>query len=274
VAIFAVVALRSTAVGGGPPYRLEVVLAQTMSSVGSGPTHGMFMWIAAAAVGVLFVLALIDRWRAGDDRWILYVLTVAVLPLILGLAGRPETLSPRYFIVPAAFGLLAISIFLGHMIERGGIPRLGSALAVGTLACLGLWRVMDERSFDRGGYRSAVTEMLSGAQAGAVTVSTSERFGGHDFRTKMVLDYYRRAVSGAERLQYVEDKMYPPTGTDWVIVESLFPHPGEPAHHDRYDRAFRLHRDYLASDLSGITWHLYRRADGSAPPAVTRSLGR
>jgi hypothetical protein len=159
------------------------------------------------------------------------------------------------------------------MIDRGGAPRLGAALAVGTLACLGLWRAIDERSFDRGGYRSAITEMLSGAQGGPVTVSTSERYGGHDFRTKMVLDYYRRTVSGSERLQYVEEKMYPLTGTDWVIVESLAGRPGDPVFHDRHERVFRLHRDYLASDLSGITWHLYRRADGSAmprPPSLSR----
>ena len=266
VLIFGVVALRNTAVGGGPPYRLDVVLAQTMSSVGSGPTHGALMWAVAAGIGLLFALALVDRWRARDDRWILYVLTVAVLPLILGLAGRPETLSPRYFIVPAAFALLAISIFLGHTIERGGVPRLAAAIAVGTLAALGLWRAIDERSFDRGGYRRAITEMLSGVPGDAVTVSTSERFGGHDFRTKMVVDYYRRTVSDSQRLQYIEEKMYPVTGTDWIIVESLAPRPGEPVHHDRHERVFRLHRDYLASELSGITWHLYRRADGSAPP--------
>ena len=266
VALFAAVALRHTAVGGGPPYRLHVVLAQTMSSVGSGPTHGALMWTVAAGIGLLFALALIDRWRAGDDRWILYGLTVAVLPLILGLAGRPETLSPRYFIVPAAFGLLAISIFLGHMLERGGLPRLAATLAVGTLVGLGLWRAMDDQSFNRGGYRSAITEMVSGEQGDAVTVSTSERFGGHDFRTKMILDYYRRAVSGSRRLQYFEEKSYPRTGTDWVIVESLSQRPGEPVYHDRYERVFRLHRDYMTSELSGITWHLYRRVDGSAPP--------
>ena len=133
------------------------------------------------------------------------------------------------------------------------------------LAGLGLWRALDEQSFDRGGYRSAITEMLSAVQGGAVTVSTSERFGGHDFRTKMVLDYYRRTVSGSERLQYVEETMYPLTGTDWIIVESLLPRPGGSVYRDRHERVFRLHRDYLTSELSGITWHLFRRVDGSAP---------
>ena len=266
VVLFAAVALRNSVVGGGPSYRLDTVLAQTLSSVGSGPTVGALMWMVAAGIGLLFALAVIDRWRAGDDRWVFYVVTVAVLPLILGLAGRPETLSPRYFIVPAAFALLAISIFLGHMLERGGLRRLAAMLAVGLLVCLGLWRATDERSFDRGRYRSAVAEMLSSVPDGTVTIASSERFGGHDFRTKMVVDYYRRAVPGYQRLQYLDEKSYPSAGTDWMILESPFPRSGEAEYHDRYERVFRLHRDYRTSDLSGITWHLYRKADGSAPP--------
>ena len=264
VVVFAAIAFRNTTVGGGPSYRLDLVLAQTLSSLGSGPATGANMWAVAGLVGLLFVAALIDRWRAHDDRWIFSIITVVVLPLILGLAGRPETLSARYFIVPATFALLAISIFLGQALERGGLSRLVALVATGTLVSLGLIRAVDERSFDRGGYRRAITEMLSETQGRTVSVASSDRFGGHDFRTRMIIDYYGRTMVAQGRLEYIDEASYPSSGTDWMIVESLDPRAGANEYRDRFDRVFRLYRDYPASDLSGITWHLYRRADGLA----------
>ncbi len=124
VLAFAVIAFRNTTVGGGPAYRLHTIIAQTLSSLGSGPAHGWAMWLMAALVAVLFAAALIDRWHARDDRWVLYLTSVVLIPAVLGIA-QPSVLTPRYFIVPAAFALLAISIWLGRAIERGGIARAG-----------------------------------------------------------------------------------------------------------------------------------------------------
>jgi hypothetical protein len=262
VVAFAAISLRNTAVGGGPSYRLHTVLAQALSTIGSGPASGGVMWAIAGFVGALFAVALIDRRQARDDRWIFYLISVVILPMILGLAGRPETLSPRYFIVPAALALLAISIFLGHAIARGGRSRLAGLLLTATLVSLGVWRAVDGRSFDRGGHHNAMTEMLAGRQADAVTVASADRFGGHDFRTKMIVDYYRRANPQLEALQYVDEAGYPASGTDWMIVESAGPRAAEPEYRDRFNRVFRLHREYPTSELSGITWHLYRWAAG------------
>jgi hypothetical protein len=271
VAAFAAVSLRNTMVGGGLAYRLDDIAAQALSNLVGGPTGGPLMWIAAGLVAVLFAAALWQRWQAGDRRWILYATTVVLLPLILGLAGRPETLSARYFIVPAAFALLAVSIFLGRGLADGGRRRLLARVSLAVVVGLGAASMAERRTSNRGQYRRAFAEMLTAAGDQSVTVASAERFGGHAFRTRTVLNYYRRTSPMTSRLLYVEPAEYPPSGTDWIIVESPEARPGEPSHRDRYARLFDLHRDYLAPELSGVNWHLYRQADRPGPQRVAEA---
>ena len=253
-----VIALRNTTVGGGPAYWIWNIYAKTASTLVGGPASGTLMWIVAAIVAGLFVAALVQDIRAGDDRWIFYGTTVVIVPVILGLFGRPETVSPRYLIVPAAFALLSISISVGRGLEKTGRIRLLALVSTALLVGLGLTHF---RPINRGQYRSAIGEMLAATTSEPVTVASGDRFGGHAFRTTMVLNFYRRRMTDGPRVSYIDANRYPTSGAEWMIVESPDPESASPVYRDRFGRNFRLQQEYLASEISGVTWHLYRRAD-------------
>jgi len=77
----------------------------------------------------------------------------------------------------------------------------------------------------------------------------------------MVLNFYRRRMADGPRVSYVDANQYPVSGAEWMIVESPDPESGSLVYRDRFGRSFRLQSEYLASEISGVTWHLYRRAD-------------
>ena len=256
IALFAVVALRGQEIGGGPPFHVLTVVAQTLSAVSGGPQGGVGLWVAASMVGSVCAIAVCSAYRAGDDRWILFVTAGVVAPLLIVLARQPTTLAPRYFLVPAAVLLLAVSSWLARLIPSGTAQRR-IAMALVTLHVVGgVWFTFSEAS-SRGHSRAAIEHMLA-ASPDVVTVTSSDRYGGSDYRTQMVVDYYGRVLSGNRQVRYISPGDYRPGRADWVIVETL----GQSAEaeiSDPFGQRFGLAGVYPAGALSGTSWYLYRR---------------
>jgi hypothetical protein len=258
IGLFYVTALLGQQIGGGPPYRLITVVAQTLSAIGGGPQAGAALWVAAAIVGAVFVVSIWSARRADDDRWLLYAAGGFVIPAIVTVARQPETLSPRYFIVPAAILLLGAARWLSRRAELGGAAMVSACALVAAHVAGGVLHTIGDGA-SRGHYGEALQHMAASSTGDVVTVASADRYGGHDFRTGMVIRYYGRTLPAPRRVQYVVEQEYPSEGTDWMIVESL----GEPAEAtivDRKGRTFSLAGVYPAGDLSGTTWYLYRRA--------------
>jgi hypothetical protein len=256
IALFAVVALRGQEIGGGPPFQVITVIAQTLSSVSGGPQDGLGLWLVAGVVGSVCGIAVWSAYRAGDDRWILFVTAGVVAPLLIVFARQPTTLAPRYFLVPVAVLLLSVSSWLARLITSGTIQRRLAVALVAAHLVGGMWFIFSEAS-SRGHSRAAIEHMLA-ASPGIVTLTSSDRYGGSDFRTQMVVAYYARALSADRQLRYVSPGDYRPGSADWVIVETL----GQSAEaeiSDPYGQPFGLDGVYPAGPLSGTSWYLYRR---------------
>ena len=213
IGLFYAVAVLGQQIGGGPRYRLGRSAAQTLSAVSGGPHAGSGMWLAAAVVGAVFVVSIWSTRRAGDDRWLLYTAGGFVIPAIIAVARQSTPLSPRYFIVPVALLLLCSAGWLSRMLERRGAAMTAAVLLIAAHVIAGVIATIGDRS-SRGHYSNALQHIAASSTDRVVTVASSDRNGGHDFRTGMLIRYYQQMLR-APRVQYVtadDTRLTAPTG--------------------------------------------------------------
>ena len=257
IGLFAIVSLAGQEIGGGPPFDIPVVVAQTLAVVSGGPQHGAGLWVVAAVSGSLVALALWAAYRSKDDRVFFYATAGVIAPALIVLLRRPPTLAPRYFLVPAAVLLLAVSSLLARDIDRGGWRRVVAGALITVHVIAGVWFTLSPNA-SRGGYRAALTHIVE-QSVGTPTVASTNRFGGGDWRTGMLVHYYARAIGAQDRLQYVSADKAAVEGAQWVIDEALDNAPASQLIVDKHGRQYTMDRVYPAGPLSGIVWRVYRQ---------------
>ena len=215
IALFAVVVLRGQEIGGGPPFAFGTVVAQAFAAISSGAQHGVSLWIVASLVAIVCAAGVWSAYRVGDDRWILLIVAGVITPAIIVIARQPPTLAPRYFLVPASVLMAGAGSWLARLMTGQSLAR-GVAVILIALHAIGGLLFMLSDAGSRGHYQAAIRHMLE-TSPGMVTVTASDRYGGSDYRTQIVVAHYRHALS-ADRIRYVPARDYRPGSAEWVIV--------------------------------------------------------
>jgi hypothetical protein len=258
VGVFYAAAILGQQIGGGPPYQAVTVIAQALSALSGGPLSGPGLWIVAVLVACVLGTAIVDAYRTRDDRWIAWVSVGVVVPAIIVTARQPPTLSPRYFLVPAAMLLLAACAWLSKQIAAGHWKSLAAAALIAAHVAAGISHSLGAGA-SRGHYRAALQQVIASSTDDPITLGSADVYSGRDFRNGLLVDHYSRALNAAQRIRYVKADEFARSSSQWVIVESL----GEPARPtvvDSAGRMFTLQGTYLSGDLSGTTWYLYRQS--------------
>ena len=262
IGLFAIVALVGQEIGGGPPFEMPVVIAQTLSVVSGGTQSGAGLWFVAAVSGSALVAALWSAYRSRDDRVFLYITAGVIAPAIIVFLRRPPVLAPRYFLVPAAVLLMAVSSFLAKAIDHGGWRRVAGRALIAAHVIAGVWFTFSPNA-SRGGYRAALTHIVE-QSSGIATVASSNRFGGSEWRTGMMVRYYGRVIGADDRLRYMPSEQAAVEGARWVIDESLDDAPASQQIVDKSGRQYTIDHVYGAGPLSGIVWRVYRQQESIA----------
>ncbi|MFN8179776.1 MAG: hypothetical protein U0167_17735 [bacterium] len=255
LALFWLGALRGTQIGGGPDYRAVDVIVETVSSVAGGPAVGVGAWVVCLlSLGVL-VPALVPSRATRDDSWVFYLVVVLISPATVAALVRGPVLFVRYFLVPAAFALLAVGRILAAALSTSSPRRVVAALVLGAYVAGNLWHVAALSRAGRGGYVAAVR--MIGAETSGPYVSVS---ADHDFRVARVLAYYERFLRPGQRFVYFDRGHRPREGTDWYITQRT---DGvvvaAPSVTDDLGHRYALRRIFASIRLSGSTWSVYRR---------------
>jgi hypothetical protein len=257
IGLFAIIALVGQQIGGGLPFDLPVIVAQTLTAVVGGPQNGLGLWLAAVFVGSITVAAVWSAYRLGDDRWLLYVAAGVIAPLIIVLMRRPPTLAPRYFLVPAAVMLLGVARFLALAIEHGSARRTIAQTLIGVHMLAGVWFTFSANA-SRGDYRAALNHIVEQSNQ-ITTIASTNRFGGSDWRTAMMVRYYGRAIGARERLRYIPAEQAAAEAAEWAIDESPDNTPAPKPIRNAQGREYTIDGTYPSGPLSGITWRVYRQ---------------
>ncbi len=201
-------------------------------------------------------LAFIPTWRwrrALGLRFSLYLIAIALLPLIVFCLHLSNTSQPRYLMVGGTAYLLLLGDLLGIAIRRGAAIRIATAAIAMVLVGQNtdyLFRFLRD---GRGHYREAVQAMTRNGPA---------RYGTDDaFRNPMVVDFY------ASRLGV--DATYVPAGSwcagspDWYLTytfENAAPPATVTAGPSACRQTFNAPVVFPYWGLVGFQWNLYRRA--------------
>jgi hypothetical protein len=116
-------------------------------------------------------------------------------------------------------------------------------------------RTIDLITVGRGGYRQAV-EFMAGQTSGSDIRVGSD----HDFRNKMVLQYYLQYLPSDRRLLYFDKNQWPAGGPEWIITHSQIADFNPPwvIEIQGYAKYF-LSGNFKYKGLSGFHWALYRQ---------------
>jgi hypothetical protein len=263
-----VVDLRHLVVGRGPPFRLESLLASLGAYVFGLPHSPASALPVALGVGIALALALLRLRRQGDDRWVLHLAVIALVPTAVLGALRPEVIAARYFVISVAFALVLWSEPLATWLRAGGTRRAAAGLALALFVFGNTATTLCFLEEGRGHYREALALMAAETPGARIEVG-----GDHDFRVGSMLRYYSRELPAGKRLVYLRRGQRVPRGPEWLVVqESAGPGPAQPTYRDRQGNEYALQAEYGYCGVAGYAWAVYRNvgsaaASRSAPPA-------
>jgi hypothetical protein len=212
-------------------------------------------WSGPAILAVLGLCGaeLLRLRRSHDDEfWFFTALAAATCAVVAVFPFRYE----RHFFVCLPFVLVLSSRTLTRMVRSGGASRM---VAVVMLAFFVSGSAAGERSLataGRGHYLDALDRMARDTAGSVVSVGSD-----HDFRNKVMVDFYAPYASGGKSFSYVDENGWKAGGPEWYLRHSFEtdPRTAPVALHFRGGEDYRLVDVYPYSGLSGWMWALYRR---------------
>ena len=254
-----VVNLSRMANGGGPDEDPWLVAVQSASLAVGGPGDGWAALAIGLSVAMLVFLALAERLRDRDDRWIVAVLTAMVPALLIAVSDRLEVY-PRYFLVTILFGYLLLAEHLARWSRRGMAARIAvSAFLVLSLIGNG-WQIARLYRDGRGHGEAVLRLIAEASPPGPITIGSDAPY----FRHARLLQYFGRRLGVQGRLQYFAGRPWPEQGAGWVLLHSQSEDwQAESVYRDAHGNAYELVRLFPHAGLSGWQTGVYRstRAD-------------
>ncbi len=251
---------RDMTIGGGVPNPGTFSAIAALSHVAGGPSEGAGAWTLAALVAIMALggLAVMALRREADAG--LIVIAGVVIPGATVLLLHPPYLVPRYFLLPCALAFAPLAALVAEGLARGGRLRIGAAAGLALLIASNL--VADARLILVGrGDAGAALRLIRASAAGESSVTVG---ADNDFRLGVNLWYYRRELTGLPRLTPAPGSAAVTDPPDFLLTEDFRPRAAAaPEITIRGGARYELMRTFPHDGLSGITWGVYRRRDGS-----------
>lgn len=243
--------------GGGPEHELLGVIADTACLAWGLPFTAASGIIALVLAGCIMVWGFMRLRRERSDLWVFFAVQIIIAPAMFGLLAPPELLYERYFLLPLAFWLLLLVLVLADLLRRGAVFRGIAALVLIALCAGNLLHTARLLRLGRGQYIEAMTFMADHTEDKTILIA-----GDHDFRHRMVINFYADHVPTNKQFIYKGRYIMPREGIDWYLAHSfdLVPDPALQAR-DRYGNAYDLAASYPCAGLSGWNWFVYRKVD-------------
>jgi hypothetical protein len=253
--------LRHMVVHGGIPAELAPLVARSVGfALGLPVAPGLALPYALLA-GALLALGLRERARSGDGSAWLFAIAIAIAPLLVLGALRPEVIDVRYFLIGIALFLLLASDGLAALIRAGGARRAAGLALLALFLAGNAAHTAAFLTLGRGGFRAALRLMAERSEGAAISVSSD-----HDFRNGMVLRFYARELPAGRRLAYAPRDAIPPGGTEWRVLHRA----QRPEHPPRVvadgaGNRYGLVAEFDHAAISGFWWAVYRNLARDAP---------
>lgn len=245
--------VRPMVLGGGPSRGVVEVLGELAAyTLGLDPSLGLPLALPLLVGALATALAVVARRSPGLA--LAYVAMIVVAPEVGALAGRSAGPFPRYFLVPTAFALMAVSYGAARLWATGRRARWGVAAAAILVAVGCTVHTTALARYGRGRYRAALRHMAASSPFPEITLTSD-----HDFRNGTVAAWHADAAGPDRTVVYLPADGLPPRGAQWTLVQRLHgePPPGKEVH-DPQGHRYELDGTYPYAGLSGWEWVVYR----------------
>jgi hypothetical protein len=254
--------LRALVVGGGNPTDLTMLLVRSVGWSLGPPIERALAFPDALLALALLAAGLALRARRGDDSWLGFALSIAVVPLAVFVLRRPEVIAVRYFVIGIALALLLCADLAAAGWRAGGARRALTLIALVAFFAGNAAHLRAFAIYGRGGFRAALLSMAANTPTPEIEVGSD-----HDFRNGLVLSFYARELPPERRLVYLPQERWPAGGPEWLIRHAA-QRPRTPALRVAAGGgSYRLFAEYDHAAISGFYWALYRREE---PASGTR----
>jgi len=248
--------MQDITIGGGEISTKSEVLAQCACFLLGLPAAAPFSAPAVFLMMTLIVVGVVSLCRRRDAQWPFFAALLLIFPFFLFGMVQMDVLYFRYFLVCFPFFYLLLSYLLGRC--RRVCPALLRRLAAG--ACIVMiagqtLRIAPLVLIGRGSYRAVLSTILRNSPPDGATVGSD-----HDFRNRLVIQFYAPLVSGGEALRYIDKPQWEARPPAWYIIHSqdmAYRPPKELRL--KTIGAYRLVQTFPFSGLSGFSWFLFKR---------------
>ena len=248
--------VRGMVIGGGPIYEKWDVISRASALLLGFPEMPGFLGSAVVAVAVLVALGANSLRQAHDTLWLFFPALLLFSPALFVVVTNPEYLYFRYFIVCYPFFYLLLSHLTCKWYRACSVRWRWLLIVVVAMLIAGqAHRVYPLLKLGRGSYAAALIRISENSAGGTVRVGSD-----HDFRNRVLFDFYAPLIGAESKLVYVEQGSWLLQPPDWILTHSQdlsYQPPRElaVANVGRY----RLIDKYRFSDISGWNWFLFRR---------------
>lgn len=244
--------LKGMVYGGGetPGTWSEVLL--TASMVFGSRSGGLYGYISIASVLLLSIAGLLAIRSAAKGEPVFFISAIFAAPALIVLVMKPEFLYFRYFLICFPFFYLLSAYAISGLYRKGVLGKTVFSIVLALFGSLSLWSTADHVMRGRGSYVEAL-EYMTGATEGHEVVIGSD----HDFRNKLVLDFYSGFFKD-KRIVYLDGNARRDYVPEWMIRHSVDVLYSPPAYLYESGQRFTLERTYGYSGVSGWGWFVYR----------------
>ena len=242
--------LRLMKIGRGPEFDVAGVVVRAASHALGGPASGLLAAVVAVTAATLFAGSIVWWQRRGRDAWSFIAVVILAAPILSLVAMEPHVLFVRYFLLSAAFGLIALAAPLAAGLAHGGPLRMLAAVLLAAISLGNGLRIAAFYEHGRGDYLGTVRAISRSATSRLPSVG-----GDHRFRTRTLLRFYNRYLPEDRQLVYREQAERP----DWLLLHRIGPLGSYAPELVRDETRYELVRVAPYSGLSGWHWIVYRR---------------
>lgn len=247
--------LKSMVYGGGEVEGVFKVVSETASMALGLPSGGLSGYMSLAAVVGLSASGLYIL--RGSSEPVFFVSALFIVPALTTSTIKPEFLYFRYFLVCFPFFYLLAAYALSGLCRRSSWGRPLFFAIMAAYAVLNVNLTVGLIMEGRGSYYDAVGHMAAGSPGPEIVVG-----GDHDFRNKLVLDFYSRYFPG-RKITYLDRVSRRERTPEWLLGHSVDSSRRPPRYQFDSGVRFTLERSYGFSGVSGWSWHVYRRDEES-----------
>jgi len=246
--------VRPMVYGGGSIHTIWTAVNSAAAMSLGLPEAGLPRGMEVALVGAVVVLATLRLWKDRLPEWRFFPLVVVVAPAAILVVFQPGHPQPRYFVVCMPFLYLLMGRGLASCFRASAGGKVLYAIVLLGFAAGNITRIVPLLTVGRGDYSGAVRFMTEQTEGQELLVGSD-----HDFRNRMVLDFYCPRLLRSKRLVYVERDRWDEQRPGWIVTHSL-------------DTSFKPHSEIWVDGLwtyklvqsypyagdSGWSWFVYR----------------